>query len=134
MAAFLVLITALLIYTKYISPSFCYDVAYDTEQAPIFVVRQIIGKRITTLCRIDLADITEVKYESREEMRAHKTPKDFKKYVYAPTMLPPDICRVTVISRYEKAEILIEIPNDLIDLLRSYAQEARELRAISADE
>ena len=128
-AAMFVLITAILIYTKYIAPSFVYDVGVDSDNNPIFVVRQVIGKRITTLCRIDLADVTDVKNENREEMRAHKTPKDFKKYVYAPTMFPQDIYRITVRSRYEKSEILIEITDELANLFVSYVKQARELRA-----
>ena len=43
MAALFVLVTALLIYTKFISPSFAYDVIDDGSDVPLFVVRQIIG-------------------------------------------------------------------------------------------
>ena len=132
--AMFILITAILIYTKYISPSFVYDVCFDTENTPIFVVRQLIGKRITTLCRVELADIYEVKHESRAEMRAHKTPKDFKKYVYAPTMIPSEVYRITVKNRYENAEIIIEITGELAELLVSYVAEARELRQLHGEE
>ena len=127
-AALFVLVTALLIYTKYISPSFAYDVFQDSSDVPLFVVRQLIGKRITTLCRVELSDVTAIEHETRAERRAHKTPKDYKKYVYAPTMSPAENYRLTVINRYEKAEIVIEISDELADLLRGLVKEAREAR------
>ena len=129
-----ILVTAILIYTKYISPSFSYDVYPDADDVPVFVVRQLIGKRITTLCRIELADIISVKRETRAEAKAHKTPKEYRKYVYAPTLFPPEIYRLTVNSRYEKAEIVIEISAELCELLNSLINEAKELRAASPDE
>ena len=58
--AVMLLVTALLIYTKYISVEFYYDIAVDDESLPMFIVRQTIGKRQTTLCRLDLADILKV--------------------------------------------------------------------------
>lgn len=128
MFAFMMLVTAILFYTKYISPMFCYDITFDSENIPLFVVRQIIGKRQTTLCRFDLADIISVKYENKEQRRAHKTPKGVRKYVYAPTMFPPDVYRLTVKSRYENAEIIIEGTEELAELLRKYSNEARTLR------
>ena len=129
-----VLVTAILIYTKYISPSFCYDVCPDSDDTSVFIVRQVIGKRITTLCRIELADIASVKRETRPEYRAHKTPKGYKKYVYAPTLFPSEIYRLTVLSRYERAEIIIEISEELAELFRSLIIEAKTLRGESADE
>jgi len=133
-AALFVLVTALLIYTKFISPSFAYDVLADGSEAPLFVVRQIIGKRITTLCRVELSDVISIKHETRAERRAHKTPKDYKKYVYSPTMSPAESYRITVVNRYEKAEIIIEISDELAELFRELVKEARELRTVSDEE
>ena len=132
--ALFVLVTALLIYTKYISPSFAYDVIADGNETPLFVVRQFIGRRVTTLCRIELADITSVKHETRAERRAHRTPKDFKKYVYAPTMSADENYRLSVSNRYERAEIVIEISDELAELLCTLISEAREARVESDEE
>jgi hypothetical protein len=129
-----ILVTAILIYTKYISPSFSYDVCPDADDVPVFIVRQVIGKRITTLCRIELADIASVKRETRAEYRAHKTPRDYKKYVYAPTLFPSEVYRLTVPSRYERAEIVIEISDELAELFRSLIVEANALRGEAEDE
>ena len=124
MFALLSLVTAILFYTKYISPVFCYDLTFDSEDNPIFIVRQITGKRQSTLCRIDIADIKSIKKEKRAEMRAHKTPAGYRKYVYAPTLFPPEVYRITVIGRYEKSEILIECTEEFAQYLLSCASEA----------
>lgn len=125
MFGLMTLTTGILIYTKYISPEFYYDITFDSEDNPLFVVRQIIGKRQTTLCRLDLADIVAVKYETAKERRAHKTEKGVRKYVYAPTMFPKETYRITVSGRYEKAEIIIEGTKEFADLLENYSKEAR---------
>lgn len=124
--ALFMLVCAILLYTKYISPVFCYDLTFDSEQSPIFVVRQIIGKRQTTLSRIDLMDIASVEYENRSQMRQHKTPKEYRRYVYSPTLFPSEVYRITVSGRYEKAEIVIECTKEFADYIRDASLEARE--------
>ena len=124
MFALLTLVTAILFYTKYIAPVFFYDITFDSENTPIFVVRQVTGKRQTTLSRIDLSNIKRVERENKEERKAHKTPADFRKYVYAPTLFPETVYRLTVIGRYEKAEIIIECSDEYADYLRDVAAEA----------
>ena len=126
MFALLTLVTAILFYTKYISPAFCYDITTDSDGIPIFVVRQITGKRQTTLCRIDLANIKALVSEDKAERKAHKTPSGYKKYVYAPTLFPPRIYRMTVVGRYEKAEIIIECSDEFASYLGDCAKEAAE--------
>ena len=117
---------ATLIYTKYVSSEYYYDITNDYDGMPVFVVRQIVGKRQSTLCRIGLADVVDAKIESGAERRAHKTPFGYRKYVYSPTLFPATTCRLTVSSRYEKAEIIIEVNEEYKNLLLSYALEARE--------
>ena len=124
----LCLITAVVfIYTKYISQSYIYDITEDSDGSPIFVVRAVTGKRESTMCRIDLSSIISVEKETAEQKRAHKTEYGFRKYVYTPTMLPPIVYRITVKSRYERAEIIIECTDEFCEYLLSASQEAREL-------
>jgi len=117
---------AVLIYTRYVSSEYYYDVTFDHTGAPVFVVRQVTGKRESTLARIGIAEITSVTEEDREERRTHKTPMGFRKYVYTPTLSPDKTLRITSHSPYEKAEIVIEASGELAELLISYAEEARE--------
>ena len=116
---------AVLIFTKYVSAEYYYDITRDADGTPVFVVRQLTGKRQSTLCRIGLSDIVGAKMENAAERRAHKTPVGYRKYVYLPTLMPSITCRLTVSNRYERAEIIIEVGEDFKNLLLSYSAEAR---------
>ncbi len=125
---------AIFFYNKYLGSKYYYDVMLDSEGTPLFVVRQLIGKRTSTLCRVALYEITKIERESREERRAHKTPLGHKKYSYLPTFLPSITYRITTRSRYEKAEILIECSEEFAELLRGYVTESREFAPSFDDE
>ena len=88
LAALMFLVTAILFYTKYISPVFFYDLILDGSDNSVFVVRRIVGKRQSTFCRVSLADIVSVERESREQYKKHKTPTGLLRYIYAPTLFP----------------------------------------------
>ena len=125
---------AVLIYTKYISSIYYYDVTFDYRGEPIFVVRQQTGKRQSTLARIGLADVSSIEFEESSATEKHVTKRGYVKYAYLPTLLPKRFCRLTAVSRYEKAEILVEISDELADLLRTYSDEARQLIISDYDE
>ena len=122
------LTTSILFYTKYIAPVFFYDIMLDSEGIPLFVVRQVVGKRQATLARIEIADIRDAIIETREERKNHKTPGGVLKYNYGPTLNPPMACRIFLKSRYENAEIIIEASEEYKDMLLSYANISREMR------
>ena len=120
------IVAAVAIYSKYVAVTYYYDLTVDNNGIPIFVVRQVLGNRQSTLCRIDVADIVKVEVESAKERRKHKTPFEYRKYVYTPTLMPKKSVRLTVHGRYEKAEIIIENEN-YAELLMKNAEEAREM-------
>ena len=103
-----------------------YDVMIDTSGTPLFVVRSLVGKRATTLCRVEISSIIGITTLTAEERKSHKTPDGFVKYYYAPTMTPARITLITVSSRYERAEISIEASDELVGVLTTYVKEARE--------
>jgi hypothetical protein len=127
------LTSGILFYTKYIAPVFYYDVLIDNAGTPLFIVRQSTGKREVTLARFEIADIKDVKFESREERKKHKTAGGVLKYNYGPTMNPPISCRIFYKTRYENAEISVEVSEEYSEMLRSYAKIAREMH-IEEDE
>ena len=131
--ALMILTVAILVYTKFIAPAFYYDIAIDSEGIPMFVVRQIIGRRQTTLCRLNLADIVLVEYETKKERSLHKTPRGTRKYIYAPTMFPAETYRITAKGYYESCEIIIEGSEALANTLRDYAIQAKEMRIDSEE-
>ena len=133
MVSLMVLITAILIYTKYIAPVFTYDIALDVDGAPIFIVRQTVGRRISTLCRVWLSDVSSIEREDKATRKAHKTPVGFRKYIYAPTMFPSEVYRLTLNGRYEKSEIVIECSEEFADLLREAVAEAKALNIASEE-
>ena len=128
------LVASLLIFTKYISPKYFYEIVFDSEGTPLFVVNQYIGKRMTTLCRVAFYEIVKVEYESAKARKAHKTAVGVKKYSYVPTLMPEFTCRLYTASRHERAEILIEVSADVANVLQGYAKEARELMMVRENE
>lgn len=120
------LVVGITVYSKYLASVYYYDITKDVNGTPVFVVRQVMGKRESTLCRIDIADIVSVAHETADERRGHKTPAGYLKYVYTPTLAPKETSRLTVVGRYESAEIVIES--------RLYAEHLMELsRKIRGD-
>ncbi len=124
---------AIFFYNKYLGSKYYYDVVIDSEGTPLFVIRQIVGKRASTLCRIALSDIVKVERETAEERKAHKTPTDYRKYIYVPTFKPETTYRIISRSRYEKSEIVIECSDEFAETIGAYAAEARA-NAIRMDE
>ena len=128
------LVIGILLYTRYVSPVYYYDIMLDSEGTPLFVVRALNGKRETTLCRIGLAEIMKVEREDRKRRHLHKTPKTHMKYVYMPTLDPDVSYRLTTASRYERAEIVIEASDEFASMLRAYSLEAKELAHTAEDD
>lgn len=123
-----ILSLGLIVFTRYIAPVYYYDITFDTDEAPIFVVRQSTGNRHTTLCRIYLADIDKVEGESASQRRAHRRANGVRLFSYLPTIDPEKSYRISAASRYEELEIIIECSDEFADLLRSYATEAKSVR------
>lgn len=123
--ALTLLVLSLTVYTKYVTPVFYYDLTTDCDGTPLFVVRQLIGKRETTLCRIGLAEIVKIEREDRSTRRTHKTQAGFMMYSYVPTLDPDVVYRLISSSIYEKAEILVEVSDEMASLIRKYSVEAR---------
>ena len=128
------LTTAILMYTKYISVKFHYDVLADGLEEPLFVVRQTTGKREVTLARVALADIVDVKRETAAERKAHKRDKTTSLYVYAPTLFPEVSYRMYVRTRYEVSEIILEGSDEFFSKIKEFSVEARAARQVLDDE
>ncbi len=125
---------AIFFYNKYLGSKYYYDITFDSEGTALFVVRQVIGKRASTLCRVALYEIMKVERESAAERSAHKTPKDHRRYSYLPTFLPETTYRLTTRSRYERSEIVIECSEEFAEMMRTYVTEARQLYSLSDEE
>lgn len=124
LVAVIFIVYALYVFTKYVSIEYHYDIAI-IDGEPMLIVRQRIGKRNSVSCRILLSEITDVKYETREQRAAHKTPEEYKRYVYTVTMGVADTVRLTVNSRYEKCEVVLECGIEVADYLASCVAQAK---------
>jgi predicted glycoside hydrolase/deacetylase ChbG (UPF0249 family) len=67
------LTTAILVYVKYVAVTFHYDIVAEGVDEPLFVVRQTVGKRNATLCRVAFADIVKVEKEIRAQIERFKS-------------------------------------------------------------
>ena len=121
---------AIFLYTKYVSAVYYYEGFVTDSGEPLFVVRRLVGKRSSTLCRVAYREILSIKMETREEFRAHKTPRGTVKYLYTPTLYPEKVYRIQTRSAYERAEVVIECSDALAALIRS---DSSKVRALAAD-
>ncbi len=126
--------TAILLYTKYVSVDFYYDIIAEEGEEALLVVRQQVGKRSVTLCRVPLADIISVKKETREERRNHKRESGVGLYVYSPTMSPNVSFRIFVSNRYERSEVVMEGSDEFFGKIKEFSIEARKNRAFDDEE
>ena len=122
--AIVFLTAALYIFTRYMAIEYYYDITLSGGE-PLFVVRQATCKRSTTMTRISLSSITDVKVENAKERKGHKAPSGYARYCYVPTFMPDKTVRITVASRYEKAEIVIEGSAEFAELILAYSREAK---------
>ena len=129
LGSLILLVAAVMVYTRYIGAAYLYEVTFDTEGTPVFVVSQLSGKRRSALCRVDLADIAEILRLSGEEYRAYKPEAGMKRYNYTPTLWPDEVHCMKVRARAESADVFLELSAECCDMLLSYAAEARALRA-----
>ena len=113
---------AILIYTKYISQKFVYEIFVDTDGEPLFIVRQTAGARSATLCRVALFTVESVEALSP----VPKKTKDTERFVYCQTLFPKEVILIKISGYRAKSEILIEGNNEFLSLLQQYSQEARE--------
>ncbi len=128
LGSLILLVAAVVIYTRYIGVVYSYEVSFDGDGTPIFVVCQFSGKRRTSLCRVDLGDISEIETLSAEKYRAYKTEQGTKRYNYTPTLFPPEVNLMKVRGRFERADVILELSAECRDTLLAYAQEAKALR------
>lgn len=120
------LVTAVFVYTKYIGVSYVYEMTEDADGTPVFVICQRTGKRISTLCRVSLCDVTAIEKLTGDERRERKVRQGFVRYVYTPTLFPDTVYLMTSAGRYESSEIVLEGTDEFADMLRRAVAEAKE--------
>ena len=123
LVAMALIVAALTVAVKYILSEYTYSV-FDADGEWLFVVSQRSGKRFTTLCRVSLASVVSIERVAPKDIDKGG---DFARYSYIPTVSPETVCEMTVVSRYERAKISLQLTEEMRELLVSYAEEARRL-------
>ena len=122
-------IVGMVVHTKYVAIEFYYDVIMQDVDSPLFVVRYKTGKRINTMCNIELADIVSITAETASERKAHKKERDVGLYNFAPTLFPEKTYRMCVRSIHGKNDLILEGSEEYFAKLTELAAEARTMRA-----
>ena len=127
MAILIMLTAAIFFYTKYMAAKYIYDLTTADDHSPILIARSIVGKRQSTLMRIDMYTVTSVERLGREELRTYRAEPGVLKYTYSPTFLPDSMILIKTRGRYEKADIFIEAPEEFETLIRETSEYARSI-------
>ena len=125
----LVLITvSLYFYNRYIATEYEYEITTDNDGAPVFVVVAYQGKRTSTMCRIALWDVTEVKRYTPDALKARPQDKEVSIHKFTPSFSPDTVTVISVRSTYEKSELYIESSEEFDSYFLSIVAEAKALR------
>ncbi len=131
LAAITALTAGIYIYTKYMSAKYHYDITNSTEGQALLVVRRSVGKRDTTLYMTPLYRIQAVEMQTRGAAKKHDPA--FARHYFTPTFMPLTTCLITVKSRLESAELVIECSEDFANILSRYAAEERDREALEEE-
>lgn len=116
MVAFIFIVASIFVYNRYVGAEFCYSV--ERLDGHVLIISQKVGNTVKTMARLDIESIEDVRYLTYKELRAHKCPRDVVKYSYYPTMHPAGLYLVFVRSRYEVAEVLIDVDETFASALK----------------
>ena len=122
-------VLGIVVHTKYVAIELYYDVITIGVEEPIFVVRYKSGRRISTMCNIELADIVSITAESSAERKAYKKERDVGLYNFAPTLFPEKTYRMCVRSIHGKSDLILEGSEEFFQKILQLAAEARVQRA-----
>lgn len=125
--ALIFLTVGIFIFTKYIGPKMYYEIMIDSDGVPLLIVRDVIGKRGTTYSRVELHTIVSAEKLEGDSLKRFKCKEGFTKFTYSPTFMPDSLYCFNIVSRYEKAHVLLEVSDEFASLLMKYAEEAKSM-------
>lgn len=133
--AAILIVAALTVYARYLGAKYSYEIFTDGGAGePLFIVRQTTGKRVSILCRISLAGISEITPLSMKEAKARARASGVHRYLYTQTLFPPRVFYVKVRTRSERADLILEGSDEFFAYLEQAAHEAALLYPPFAEE
>ena len=134
LVALVILTVSLFFYNRYLASVYEYEVTTDSDGVPVFVVCVYQPKRTSTLGRIALWDVTEVKRYTREEYSHLPKNKEVATYKYNPTFSPDTITVISVRNANEISDLWIESTEEFDAYFLSIVAQAKEMRAFLSGE
>lgn len=119
------IVAAIYVYNKHVAAEYTYSITVDVSDRPVFVVEQRVGKRLSTVCRIDLYGIRSVTSLDKRARKARRTEKGVLKFSYCPTMSPDSLYVIESRTSNENADVYIEGSAEFAKALVEAAQAAR---------
>ncbi len=126
--AFVILTISLYFYNRYMATSYEYEITTDSDNTPVFVVSSYQGKRVSTLCRIALWDVTSIVRYTKEELAKREVDKEVSVHKFMPTFSAEIVTIVCVRSPHEKCDLWLETPEEFDAYFLSLIKEAKEMR------
>ncbi|MCQ2413808.1 MAG: hypothetical protein MJ082_03310 [Clostridia bacterium] len=129
------LVTSILIYVRFVSARYIYEITKDYDDAPVFVVSSRTGKRQSTLARFCLWDITAIDRETPDQTKAHAIDRAHTLlYRFLPTLGAPVVYRLSIRQGRQNIEVLIEGTEDFIAVLKNSVEEAKMIHPADDEE
>ena len=148
LVALIFLCASLYFYTRYVASVYSYEITTDSDGAVLFVVRQTGGNRSTTHCRMTLSSLVRAEMLGEAEMKLYRknrqrtreantpdseTPEYLRPdrsigyYDYCATFRPRVATLLCFRSHTERADLLVEVSEELRTMLLDEAARLREL-------
>ena len=150
LVSLILLCISLYFYNRYVGTTYIYELSGDGTGEALFIVRQEVGKRSTTHCRMSLANLRAARRMTKEELREYKRRRSRMKrhtlptaeeregtlgapsadvgvYFYGPTFMPETLCLLSFRGRFERADVFIECSDELLAHLLSLSDDVRAL-------
>ena len=125
LAAVILICAAIYIFVRFLASDYAYILIFDNNGLPNLIVTKTVGKSVTTLFTALITDIQDIKAESPEERKKHRTPSGTKKYNYTVSLIPGTVYRVYTSGKEGKSEILMEFNEAVRERLLEYSAIAR---------
>lgn len=125
LGAVISIVVALVIYNRYMSGQYSYEVIASYGDSPLFIVRRTVGKKTTTLFNAELRAIAALDVIAAGEK--DDASRESRRYNFCPTLGAVRRAKITFKTRYEQTVVLIEGSDEFFSTLSQYAAEAREL-------
>lgn len=132
LAAVIGITLALAVYNRFLAGVYAYIVMTDSSGTPLFLVTRTVGRSVSTLCRVELADVVGMSLLQKDK-KSDDGSKGRKKMNFCPSVSPSAVYVLETKNRYEHFEILLEGSEEFAQRILEYAEIAKRLKQEAED-